>query len=163
MKANQFSALAVCLLLVVGCQSATKSRTHERPRAPQQEEELRQASAEWDKLYNAGNAANLAALYDENTISMPPNSPTLQGRKALQADFESFFAGNIARHQTVVDKIVMDRDLAIEAAHYRLTFRPRAGGAEMIESGRHLECRRFIDGKWRIVLEIWNSETPLPK
>ena len=165
MKANLFSALAASLLFVAGCQcgSTTASRTHRQLDAPRQEEELRQASAEWDKRYNAGNAENLAALYAEDTVSMPPNSPSLQGRKALQADFESFFASNIARHETTIDKIVMDGALAIEAAHYRLVYRPRAGGAEVVESGRHLECRRKIDGQWKIVAEIWNSETPAPK
>jgi uncharacterized protein (TIGR02246 family) len=163
MNSIQFLALAASLLVVVGCQSSTQSRTQRQPSASQQEEELRQASTEWDRSFNSGDAAKLASLYAELAISMPPNNPTLQGRKALQADFESFFAANIARHQTTVDKIEMDRDLAIEAAHYRLSYRPRAGGAEVVESGRHLECRRKIDGQWRIVLEIWNSETPPPK
>jgi hypothetical protein len=53
----------------------------------------------------------------------------------------------------------MEGHLAIEAAHYRLTSKPRAGGRECVESGRHLECRRRIDGRWQFVLEIRNSDT----
>ena len=94
---------------------------------------------------------------------MPPNAPTMRGRQALQADFKSFFEANIARHETMVDEMVIEGSLAIERAHYRLSYRPRAGGTEVIETGRHLECRKKIDGKWQIVLEIWNSDTPPPK
>ncbi len=149
-------AVATCLFLCVACQTANHSRTGRH-------DDLRKASEEWDNLFNAGDAAKLAPLYAENVISMPPNLPTIQGRKALQADFESFFAANVARHETTVDEILMDGSLAIERAHYRLTYRPRAGGAEVVETGRHLECRQKIDGKWKIVLEIWNSDAPAPK
>lgn len=163
MNANQFLALAASCLLVVGCQSAGHSRTLRQPVTPQHEEELRQASTEWDRLFNIGDAAKLASLYAENAISMPPGNPTVQGRSALQADFESFFASNFARHETMVDMILQEGDLAIEVARYRLTYKPRGGGNEVVESGRHAECRRKIDGKWLIVLEIWNSDTPSPK
>jgi uncharacterized protein (TIGR02246 family) len=162
MKAILFLPVAAGLLLLTGCRSAADSRSHRRLGVPQQEE-LRQASAEWDDLFNAGNAAKLALLYAEDAVSMPPNSPTVQGRSAIQADFESFFAVNVARHETIVDDILKEGTLAIEAARYRLTYKPRAGGTEIVESGRHLECRRKIDGKWKIVLEIWNSDTPASK
>ena len=162
MQTTQFLPLAATLLLLTGCQNVCPFRAHNEPAALQQEE-LRQASAEWDRAFNAGDAAKLALLYAEDATSMPPNNPTLRGRKAIQADFETFFAGNVARHETIVDEILQEGDLAIEAARYRLTFKPRAGGAEVVESGRHLECRRKIDGKWRIILEIWNSDAPVSK
>lgn len=146
----------------MGCQCAGDSHALSEP-GPTHQEELRQASADWDRLFNLGDAEKLAALYAEDTISMPPNSPTVQGRRAMQADFESFFASNVARHETMADRIFNQGDLAIEAARYRMTYRPRAGGAEVVESGRHTECRRKIDGKWLIVLEIWNSDTPSAK
>jgi ketosteroid isomerase-like protein len=94
---------------------------------------------------------------------MPPNAPTVRGRRALQADFESFFADNVARHETFVDELLNEGGLAVEAARYRLIYKPRSGGPEIVESGRHIECRRKINGEWKIVLEIWNSDTPAPK
>ena len=157
MKANQLAAV-VCLMLIVGCQSPTQS-----PKPRPSQEELRQTSHEWDKFFNSGDAAKIASLYADDVVSMPPNSPTLSGRGALQADFETFFAKNVARHETMVDKIVIEGDLAIEVARYRLTYSPRVGGAEIVETGRHMETRRNIDGRWKIILEIWNSDSPAPK
>jgi ketosteroid isomerase-like protein len=119
---------------------------------------LQAASKEWDQVYNSGDVARLGALYAEDVVSMPPNLPTLKGRKALEEDFRTFFAANTAHHETMVDEIVQEGDLAIERARYRLTIRPKAGGPEVVETGRHLECRRKIGGEWKIVIEIWNVE-----
>ena len=157
MKTNLLPTV-VCLMLIIGCQSPSQSH---KP-GPSQEE-LRQTSQEWDRLFNIGDAVKIASLYADDVVSMPPNSPTLTGRGALRTDFETFFAKNMARHETMVDKIVMEGDLAIEVARYRLTYRPRVGGAEIVETGRHMETRRKIDGRWRIILEIWNSDSPAPK
>jgi uncharacterized protein (TIGR02246 family) len=162
MKTNRFFLLAASLLLLAGCQSVSDSRPRRELDAPQREE-LRQVSAEWDRLFNTADTAKLASLYAEDAVSMPPNSPTVQGRKAIQAEFEAFFASNAAHHETIVDQFLKEGDLAIEVARYRMTYKPRAGGTEVVETGRHLECRRRIDGQWKIVMEIWNFDTPASK
>jgi ketosteroid isomerase-like protein len=156
MKTFPIHALLISLLLASGCQTADHARSG-RP------DELTRASQEWDRHFNAGDAAALTALYAENAVSMPPSLPTLQGRAALQRDFEGFFAINEARHETTVDEIIVEGGLAIERAHYRLTYRPRGGGAEVVETGRHVECRRRIGDQWLIVTEIWNTDAPSPK
>ena len=149
-------------LIVVACQSSLQQRGSDFGRTPVQKE-IREAGREWDGLFNSGDSTKLSALYAENAISMPPNSPTVSGRKALEAEFASFFAANVARHETMVDQILEQGDLAIEVARYRLTFKPRAGGPEVVETGRHVEIRQRFDGQWRIVLEIWNSDMPASK
>jgi uncharacterized protein (TIGR02246 family) len=163
MKVIQLLLLTASLMLLVGCQTAMQSRTNRQVGSSVQGKELRQATAEWDRLFNTADAANLALLYAADAISMPPNSSTLKGRRAIQAEFESFFASNVARHETIVDEMLKEGNLAIEVARYRLTYSPRAGGTEVVESGRHLECRRKVDGEWKIVVEIWNTDTPVAK
>jgi ketosteroid isomerase-like protein len=164
MKIIQIQVLAASLVLLAGCQTGTHSQATRQPEALSHDHELRQASVEWDGLFNSGETTKLAALYAEDAISMPPNAPTVRGRQALQADFKSFLDTNTARHETTVDGIVREGNLAIEHARYRLTYKPRSGvGTEVVETGRHLECRKKVNGKWLIVLEIWNSDTPPAK
>jgi uncharacterized protein (TIGR02246 family) len=159
--------LHICLLLAglsAFLLSCTAMHSHSAPSSdPSQDPDLRRISAQWDRLYNAGDAAALAALYADDAVSMPPGSPILRGRQALQADFQTFFTVNTARHETTIDQIIRDGDLAIERAHYRLTFKPKSGGPEVVETGRHLECRKKINGTWQIVVEIWNLDPPPPK
>ena len=149
-------------MLLQGCERASQPALRAQA-DPSSEAELREISREWDKHFNSGDAARLAALYAEDAVSMPPNSPTLKGRKALEEDFKAFLSANIARHETTVDQIVREGDIAIEVARYRMTQKPRAGGAEQVETGRHVQTRRKIAGQWKIVVEIWNLDTPLPK
>jgi ketosteroid isomerase-like protein len=138
-------------LFAIGCQTAGRLETGSRSG-------LDVASKEWDRLFNGGDAEGLAALYDEDAVSMPPNLPTLKGRKALEEDFRKFFAENTARHETFVDEIVVDGSMAIERGRYRMTFKPKAGGAETVEEGRHVEIRKRVGREWKIVMEIWNVE-----
>jgi ketosteroid isomerase-like protein len=91
---------------------------------------------------------------------MPPNLPTLVGKKALEEDFAGFFAENTARHETQIEEILIEGGLSIERSRYRMTAKPRAAGAEVVDTGRHLEVRRKEGGKWKIVWEIWNSDVP---
>jgi uncharacterized protein (TIGR02246 family) len=102
----------------------------------------------------------MAALYAEDAQSMPFMGPELHGRAALRNDFNTFFSENdSAVHTTFVDSIIMRNDLAIERAHYRLTYKPHNASTQ-IETGRHIECRKKVDGKWLIFWEIWNTDPP---
>jgi uncharacterized protein (TIGR02246 family) len=150
------TALIAGAILLVGCGGGGRPSS----RAGSDAEILKNAGAEWDRLFDSRDAAALAALYAEDVISMPFNAPTIHGRAALQADFERFFAGNTGRHQTLVDEILTGDDWAIERARYVLTYSPKAGGPEVKESGRHVVCRRRSGDAWRIAWEIWNTDTP---
>ena len=124
---------------------------------------LRTAPEEWDRLFNAQDAAKLAALYAEDATSMPFNTPTRRGRSAIQKDFEQYFAQFTAKHETFVDEILEHEDWAIERARYTLTSTPKPSGPQRKETGRHVVCRRKINGAWLIVWELWNTDTPAPK
>jgi uncharacterized protein (TIGR02246 family) len=148
------------LCLSVGC------RTRSNPGLPsdassKDEASLKQASADWDRLFNSGQAAGLAALYSPDLVSMPYETPTVHGRQAQQAAFEQFFAENQnARHQTTVEEILVANEWAIERGRYTMTYTPRKTGLQIVETGRHVMCRKKVDGTWQIAWEIWNTDTP---
>lgn len=120
---------------------------------------LARASAEWDARFNAADTVGLLALYAPDVVSMPYDAPASRGHAAVRADFISFFSGNVQqRHETHVEDIVISGDLAIERGSYTLRYTPRNGGGEVVETGKHLECRRRIKGRWLIIYEIWNRD-----
>jgi hypothetical protein len=55
------------------------------------EAQVREASAAWDEAFNAENVAQLMELYAEDAVSMPPGAPALEGKDAIQSDFEFIF------------------------------------------------------------------------
>ena len=92
---------------------------------------------------------------------MPFNAPTIHGRQALQVDFTKFFALNeSARHETRVAEVLTGNDWAIERAEYTLTYTPRATGKRVVETGRHIVCRKKESGQWLIAWELWNTDQP---
>ena len=143
-------------VLLGGCQTST----HEPKLAiPTVDGDLHGAGAEWDRRFNAGDSAGLSELYAKDMVSMPPGAPTVLGRDAMRRDFQTFMSANTARHETKTDQILREGDLAIERAHYVLTYKPKAGGAEVSETGRHVEVRKKFDDQWQIIWEIWNTDT----
>lgn len=124
---------------------------------------LKSAGAEWDKLFNAGDISSLAALYAEDAMSMPFNAPTVRGRQAIQTELRNFLAQNTAKHETFIEDVLVSGDWAIERARYTMTYTPKSTAPQIIETGRHVMGRKKIDGRWQIAWEIWNSDQPLPK
>jgi ketosteroid isomerase-like protein len=119
------------------------------------------AAAEWDELFNAHRTSDLANLYATDADSMPYNTPTVHGRAAIRAMFESFNHDNDdARHETTVDELVLTPDRSIERGHYRMTYTPKASHQAVVETGRHVMERRWIDGRWQIVWEVFNTDKP---
>ena len=152
------SLILFAVLLNVSCRSEQSSNTNASP-----EESLRNASADWDKLFNARDVANLADQYSDDAISMPYNYQTVRGKKAIRAELEKFLEQNDARHETFPEEILTKDDWSIERSRYITTYTPKGGGNRIVETGRHVICRKKIGGKWLITWEIWNSDQPLPK
>jgi uncharacterized protein (TIGR02246 family) len=148
------------LFLSAGCRIGSKPSLPNQTSADD-ESNLKQAPAEWDRLFSSGQATGLASLHSPDVVSMPYESPSVRGRQAQQAAFEQFFAENEnARHETTVDEILATNEWAIERGHYTMTYTPRKTGIQIVETGRHVMCRRKVDGAWQIVWEIWNTDKP---
>ncbi len=119
------------------------------------------AAAEWDEIFNDHRTSDLANLYASDADSMPYDTPTVHGRAAIQAMFESFNRDNDnARHETTVDELVLTPDRSIERAHYRMTYTSKTTRQPIVETGRHVMERRWIEGRWQIVWEIFNRDKP---
>ena len=50
--------------------------------------EISAATAEWVKLYNAGNVAGVTELYADDAKVMPPNSDFVTGKQGITAVFQ---------------------------------------------------------------------------
>jgi len=122
------------------------------------ESEIREASLAWDEAFNAADVEQVMDLYADDVISMPPNLPMRQGKEELQADFEWIFENFNAQHETIIFDILVSDDLVIELGQYTMTFDPHDGSDDFDEAGTHILVRQLIDGEWKIVWEIWNTD-----
>ena len=90
----------------------------------------------------------------------PPGLPAIVTKAAIAADFNAFFESSRATHRTFDADRRISGEFAVERARYEATIIPKNGGAALTESGKHIVVyRRQADGSWKVLWEIWNSDT----
>jgi ketosteroid isomerase-like protein len=153
--------ILIWLLASGGCRTPSNSSGSISSSA-EDEALLKQATADWDRFFNSGQTEALARLYSPDLVSMPYDVPSVHGRLAQQKAFEEFFSENEnARHETTVEEMLVTNDWAIERGSYKMTYKPKKTVEQVIETGRHVMCRKKVEGKWQIVWEIWNTDKPV--
>lgn len=138
------AALALVLaIMVVAC----------APQAADQSVELGALTNNWENALNAGNIDALVGLYAEDCVLMPPNAELATGKAAARGAFgEMIDAGQTAGLDTV--KVIAAGGVGYHAGTYWLK---DASGAT-IDRGKYMEGWQKIDGEWKIVHDIWNSD-----
>ena len=150
---KNLSWLAASLVIVMGFAHATVAV------AGEDEAAIRQMTTDWGKAYNGGDAAAVAALYEEDALLMPPGHPGVKGRAAIL----EFFKGDIAASQEAKVVFVLNPetdvgisgDIGWETGTYAATI-----DGVVVETGKFMSVNRKKDGKWRYVRDTWNSDAP---
>ena len=113
--------------------------------------------------YRAGDAAAVAALHTENAILIGPNSPRVEGRAAV----EEYIAAGLNLGDSDIKltalEVTQHGDTAIEVGRYSSSLKPPYGAA-IEDRGNYLVIwQRGDDGVWRLHIDAFNSELPLPE
>jgi ketosteroid isomerase-like protein len=113
-------------------------------------------SEEWGKRYNARDAAGVADLYAEDGVIMPPKAKSAKGRAAIAAYLEKDMAE--APGELVIETAVHDMsgELGFSQGHFWV----KDADGNVVDEGKWLEVRRKIQGEWKIIYDIWNSDNP---
>jgi ketosteroid isomerase-like protein len=106
----------------------------------------------------------MAAFYAEDGLAMPPNDATREGPAAFAAYVEE--AGGMEGFSVTLDPptVVMGAggDMGYSFGLIQITA-PGPDGELVTEEERDVHVwRKQPDGMWKIVIDIWNSTTPLP-
>ncbi|MCB0213070.1 MAG: DUF4440 domain-containing protein [Anaerolineae bacterium] len=122
------------------------------------EAQVRSASAAWDEAFNGGDLTQLMNLYNADAVSMPPGLPALEGKDAIEADFEWFFDNFTAHHQTTIVDLAIADNLAVEHGQYTMLITPKDDSEPISETGKHIVVRKKSGDTWQVVREIWNTD-----
>src|SRR5262249_3263897 len=92
----------------------------------------------WLKAFTDGNADAIAALYDENSVLLPPNAPGQNGRAAIKAFLKNEMDGakkaGIAFHLGAKPSGGVSGDMGWQSGTYTVT--DKAG--KVLEAGKDL-------------------------
>lgn len=135
--------LSLALIAVAGC-------------APRSEDIPEDVIAGWEKAYNNGDAAGVAAIYSEDAILMAPNAPAVQGRAAIAQFMQEGMAQGPSLISIKTDESFTRGDDGVRRGTYRVTTKE----GQEIEVGKYVELWKKNAGKWELRVDIWNADAP---
>jgi ketosteroid isomerase-like protein len=96
---------------------------------------------------------------------MPPNTATIHGRDGIQKFWGAFFDGVRVKLTLTAEEVEGRGDLAYSRGGYALDLTPKAQGrAPEHDKGKFLVIyRRQPDGIWRVAVDMYSSDLPVPK
>ena len=111
----------------------------------------------------AGDASAVAALYTEGAVLMPPYERPATGKRAIEAWFQANFDQSTAELALLALEVQVAGDRAFERGTYREKLTPKAGGEPTQDDGKYMVIlQKQAEGSWKLALDIWNSDNPLP-
>lgn len=151
-------AFGLCLIPLLGC-----TRSPAPPDTAADVQAVNQVREREIAAFSAGQPDTLASLFTSDAVIMPPNEPVLNGSAALRTWAQAIADQATVRGQYTSSDVVVVGDWAIDRYTGLLTITPKGGGAANEErvKGIHI-FRRQPDGSWRIVQDVWNTDSPPP-
>ncbi|MBI4543073.1 MAG: DUF4440 domain-containing protein [Gemmatimonadetes bacterium] len=128
------------------------------------EEAVRAADIAWAQAFSRKDLAGYLAFVDSTASIQQPNAPTVTGTAAIRALIEGFYAlPNLSgTWQPTSVEASRSGDLAYSTGTYELSFNDPSG-RPVTERGKYVEIwRKQADGSWKMVVESFNSDLPLP-
>jgi uncharacterized protein (TIGR02246 family) len=108
---------------------------------------------EWTDKYNAGDAAGVAALYEEDGQLLPPQTDAVAGRTKIQEYWQGVMGAGVKTAALEMLEVHSSGDIAAEVGRYVMK---SAEGADL-DHGKYMVLWKKKKGTWVIVRDIWNS------
>ena len=156
MRPNSY--LVVLLTAAFACKPADTSSTAMQA--------IEAANAQWPRLTSTGHSDSIAEFYAADAVVMPPNMATIKGKEAIRAFFATMNTADPKPTITLHSEAVHGAgELAMERGRWHWGFPAGAKlppGMPAVDSGKYVVHWMQQNGKWLMVDDIWNSDTPLP-
>jgi uncharacterized protein (TIGR02246 family) len=149
------NTVSLCVLLLF---SACARKVND----PADVQAIKDANAEWDKAWNAGDAEALASLYTADAIAMAPNQPAGVGRDTMREANRKYFDQFRDENRSVVDGVRVSGDLAVARGTQETRATVKASGHSFQDKSKWISSyQRQPDGSWKILWEMYNSDLPV--
>ena len=124
---------------------------------------VRAADSAWEKVFSGRDLEGAVAAVEPAGSILAPNAPIATGPDAIRALFASIYAipGLSLHWQPTRIEAARSGDLAFSSGGYVMTFTGPTG--PITDRGKYATVwRKQADGTWRVVLDVFNSDVPVP-
>lgn len=118
----------------------------------------------FEAAFNSRDASTLAGLYADDAVLMPPGSPLMKGRAAIDAASKAIVArgGTLQFDPPVVE---VEGARAIAAGTYTVTVsvpgaKAGAPGSTLVVHAKYLTAFKRLDKGWKIAYDMQNADAP---
>jgi ketosteroid isomerase-like protein len=107
------------------------------------------------KVFNQKNAASVANLYNENAKLMPPNQPTLEGRPAIKALWQSYIDGAVVKLQLSPSETVVSGNVAYSTGNYSMEAEENKAKTVTVQGAFIIISSKDKQGDWLVERHMW--------
>ena len=109
------------------------------------------------EVFNAGDASALATLYAEDARLMPPGSPVVEGRAAIEEFWGGVFGIGEVSLTLDTSEAHNNGTLGYSVGRYTFSIQP-AEGEPIADEGKYtIVWKRGPTGRWELAVDIWNT------
>ena len=159
MKKNPYVLVFSCFLITFFALHCNQQQQQQDTSAD--EEAIRGINPVWFSSYNSRDVNSIVALYAEDAVVSPPGVSPLRSHSAiseyLTKDIAASKEAGITFSGNAPTEVGVSGDLGWEWG----TFSVKDSSGNIVETGKYVSVFAKKDGKWFIIRDIWNKDTPV--
>ena len=132
--------LAIALVLITGAAAQARDL----------KSEIDAANAQFAAFYNKGDAAGVASLYTNNATILPPGSPMMKGREAIQKVWQGAMDSGLKFTSLKTVAVEQFANAAREIGEFS------ADTPKGHTEGKYVALWRHGRSGWKLDTDIWN-------
>lgn len=154
----KYAVIAGLSVLLLGCGSNAASENPTHDNAAAHEQAIRKTNEKWLALISDRDAAAVSKLYASDGAMMAPGAPIAQGQPALEKAWGGLMQMPGFGLTFKADKITVASggDMALDQGTYLLSLTGPNGPTKDV--GKYVVVWRNIDGQWKVVADIFNTD-----
>ena len=128
------------------------------------EQALRDLDSQWSAAAAAKDLDKTVSYYSDDAIVMPPNASAATTKEAVRKIWGDLLVGpGVAiSWKAIKVEVAKSGDIGFVSGTYELTMND-ASGKPINDRGNYVEVwKKQADGKWKVAVDIWNSDLPMP-
>jgi ketosteroid isomerase-like protein len=125
---------------------------------------LRALDEQWSATAARNDLAGTVAFYADDAVLLPPNAPIATDQKSIRDSWAALLGPNTAVSWKVSKvEVAKSGDLGYLYGTYTLSINDPNGGPPVRDTCKLVEIwRKQADGKWKCIVDTYNSDLPVP-
>jgi uncharacterized protein (TIGR02246 family) len=126
--------------------------------------ELRKLDEQWSAAAAKNDLEATLSFYADDAVVLPGNAPIAADNKAIREVWAGMLGpGTAVSWKVTKVEVAKSGELGYLYGTYELTMKDPKGGPPEQDKGKLVEIwRKQPDGKWKCIVDTYNSDKPLP-